>query len=99
MTLCPLQEVESVIEEQSVVERKRGRIDIGFHAGSAVGRQEDESEMVAPVTSIDEDAWLPRSLAAKQKEDLEIAEFCDILNQFPDRRPSWSEIEGVQRIQ
>ena len=59
------------------------------------GRQEDESEMVAPVTTVDEDVWMIKSMAAKQAEDMEIAEFRDLLSQFPDRRPSWAEIEGV----
>ena len=59
------------------------------------GRQEDESEMVAPVTTVDEDVWMTESMAEKQAEDMEIAEFRDLLFQFPDRRPSWAEIEGV----
>ena len=51
--------------------------------------------MMAPVTSSEEDAWLPESLAVNQAEDPEITEFRDLLIQFPDRRPTWSEIEGV----
>ena len=51
--------------------------------------------MVAPVTSSDEDARLPEALSVKQAEDPEITEFRDLLVQFPDRRPTWSEIERV----
>ena len=58
------------------------------------GRQEDGSEMVAPVTSNEEDAWLPESLAGNQAEDPEIAEFRDLLIQFPD---SLSDLVGNRR--
>ena len=59
------------------------------------GRQEEEAEMVAPVTVEDEDEWSPTSLATRQLEDPEIAEFRELKKRNPDRKPTWSDLEGT----
>ena len=60
------------------------------------GRDDEDSApgIVAPVTEEDVDRWSPESMQVLQKEDPEIVEFCDLLKQFPDRKPTWSELDG-----
>ena len=60
------------------------------------GKEDDDSdsELVAPITVENTDDWSRETLKICQTEDPEIAEFCDLLKQFPDRKPSWSEMDG-----
>ena len=51
--------------------------------------------MVAPVTVENDDEWSPVSLAARQLEDPEIAEFRKLKKRNPDQKPTWSDLEGT----
>ena len=57
------------------------------------GRTDDEDnpELVASVTLEGDDDWSPETLVVKQNENPEIAEFRELLLQFTDRKPYWSE--------
>ena len=59
------------------------------------GRPDEESSLVAPVTIEGDELWSPESLTKKQSEDPELAEFCDLLKQYPERKPTWTELEGA----
>ena len=50
---------------------------------------------VAPVTEDVTDVWSSANLRLKQEEDPGIRETKRLLENFPDRRPLWSELEGV----
>ena len=56
--------------------------------------QEGEPDLVAPVTIEETERWTPEFLSEEQSKDPEIMEFRELLAQFPDRKPFWSELEG-----
>ena len=64
------------------------------------GRSEDKegSELVAPVVEDVPDEWSNETMKILQGDDLEIAEFCSLLHQFPDRKPYWSELDGCSEF-
>ena len=66
---------------------------VGFPANSTEGNDSSEVGLVAPVTMEDSDDWSKPSLEESQGRDPEIAEFCDLLKQFPDRKPTWNELK------
>ena len=56
---------------------------------------DEEVDLVAPVTIEESELWTPAFLKEEQSKDPEVSEFRDLMLQFPDRKPFWSELEGL----
>ena len=56
---------------------------------------EEDVELVAPVTIEETEQWSSTFLKEEQSMDPEISEFRELLMQYPDRKPFWSELEGL----
>ena len=64
------------------------------------GKSDDDpdADLVAPITVEEVNDWCGDTLKIRQAEDPEVAEFCDLLTRFPDRKPSWSEMDGYSEF-
>ena len=56
---------------------------------------EATTERIARIDGTVEDDWSPMELSKQQREDPEIAEIRELLMKFPDKRPTWQELEGI----
>ena len=56
---------------------------------------QEDVRQVAPVKLEVVDVWSSANLQLKQEEDSGIREIKRLLENFPDRRPLWSELEGL----
>ena len=53
---------------------------------------------VAPIATEDGFDWSSDAWRTYQAKDTEISEFVDLFKQFPDRKPTWAELEGYSEF-
>ena len=73
--------------------RLRCKVEWPYEQHEQVANREDVRQ-VAPVKTEVTDVWSSANLQLKQEEDPGIRETKRLLENFPDRRPLWSELEG-----